>query len=172
MQECTVMGCCKRAYSKNLCTTHYTRMRRFGSTEPPKGAHRTPEQRFLAKVIKSSECWGWDGPKNAAGYGVVSSPSGNILAHRLSYVCHKCDNRACTNPAHLFLGTQQDNITDMISKGRSPLGSKNGLSKLTEVTVEAIRNDRRPNAVLGTMYGVSAATISRVRRGILWAHVV
>lgn len=73
---------------------------------------------------------------DAHGYGQLNFNGAITKAHRLSYaafvgpitgglfVCHKCDNPKCCNPAHLFLGTQQDNVADMVAKGRSHKGRK------------------------------------------------
>lgn len=90
-----------------------------------------PEESFWARVQKTDKCWKWVGAKNHNGYGIVSKRSGNCLAHRVSWsllngdipegqhVLHKCDVRDCVNPDHLFLGTQADNMRDMVQKGRS-----------------------------------------------------
>jgi len=100
------------------------------------------ENRFWSKVdVKGEgECWEWSGCKFANGYGVFRLSGKNYRAHRIAYVlvigpipdetlvCHKCDNRACQNANHFFLGTQKDNIQDMLKKNRGnrATGDRNG----------------------------------------------
>jgi len=90
----------------------------------------TPEMRFWQKVEKTDGCWFWLGARNSDGYGSFNIGNHGTGAHRIAYtlevgnipqgvsVLHSCDNRACVRPGHLFLGTQQDNVTDMMKKGR------------------------------------------------------
>lgn len=91
---------------------------------------RTLRERFWEKVDKSGNCWEWTAALHDMGYGVINIGGRVVRAHRLSfewefgpippgtYICHRCDNRKCVNPAHLFVGKQLDNMRDMVSKGR------------------------------------------------------
>lgn len=115
--------------------------------------YRTVNERFWAKVDKSGDCWVWTGLKrNGNSYGRFYFNRYDVVAaHRFSYrlaygpfdeslfVCHRCDNPPCVNPAHLFLGTNRDNMLDCAAKGRMARGEKGSGAKLSRDQVEVIR---------------------------------
>lgn len=160
---------------------------------------QTMEERFWSKVkiLGENDCWEWQAYKHPDGYGMFRVESTRKIktkamhnSHRIAYflhtgiwpkgltICHKCDNPPCCNPAHLFAGTQADNVKDMVNKGRANkkrnTGSINPLSKLTESDVSKIKTELAkgiPQKVIAQSYQVSSATISNIKHGKGWAHV-
>lgn len=125
-------------------------------------------------------CWVWHGSKTKLGYGVINrypadGPRKTILAHRASYehfvgpipegmkVCHRCDVPLCINPAHLWAGTQADNVADMISKGRDKFGMGHRPLTFPEERLREIANDNRPPKIIAAEIGVTWQTIYRWR---------
>lgn len=130
---------------------------------------------FWSKVNvgTANECWPWRAGKNAGGYGRFGNEKAHRVAYRLwnneepgaLFVCHRCDNRACCNPAHLFLGTAADNNEDAKSKGRAnaPRGETHPRAKLTSEQVTEIRASTERGIDLAKRYGVATSTISEIR---------
>lgn len=160
----------------------------------PRSIHhssKTVEQCFWEKVVKKEWCWEWTG-STRYGYGYlfrqIDRKIVTISSHRISWqihngsiqegmqVLHRCDNPPCTNPEHLFLGTQRDNMADKVFKGRHPKGIGAPQSKLTD---DKIENIRRRYSSWGTTYQklaneycVSVCTICNIINRKTWKHVI
>ena len=143
------------------------------------------KDRIEAKVerIPEAGCWIWMGATQVRGYGEILSSNRKLLAHRASYeafvgpipkgmyVCHACDNVYCVNPNHLFLGTQKQNMQDMVAKGRSTKGEKNARAKLTEEQVKQIREMSESNSFIAKLFHVSTSNIQFIKTKKRWTHV-
>jgi hypothetical protein len=135
---------------------------------------------------KRSDCWEWTGYRNNSGYGRLMVGNQAMFAHRLTYemqngsipdglcVLHKCDNRGCVNPDHLFLGNRSDNNADMLAKGREVVlkGVFHGRAKLTDVQVLAIRQSQAPPLDMASQFGVSLSTVHHIRYRRTWRHLL
>jgi hypothetical protein len=128
-----------------------------------------------------SGCYLWTGECNRRGYGKIRVRNEKFLAHRLSFsiavkdpqsllVLHKCDNPCCVNPAHLFLGSQSDNLYDMHRKGRNwtPKGESHGASKLRLHQVLSIRADTRKNSIIARDFCIDRTTVRDIKSGKRW----
>ena len=144
-------------------------------------AKREISLRFWEKVAKSEGCWLWTATKTRRGYGHVRVGRRLVSAHRVSWVlangeipaglsvCHRCDNPACVNPAHLFLGTHAENIQDAAAKGRMAHGERAARARLTALDVRWIRAYAAyPARVVGKAFGVGHACIWSIRSGRTW----
>ena len=175
------------------------------STKFSRDAHEVAD-RFWSHVDKrdAGECWLWRGGRDYGGYGAFKARASGYYqcrAHRFSWilangavpdglwVLHRCDNPPCCNPSHLFLGTHDDNMADMVRKGRPARGDRNGscvhpesrqrgeghpLSKLNAEQVREIRALRAGGATLAYVaarFGVTARNVSAIYRRHTWRHV-
>lgn len=142
--------------------------------------------RFWAKVRKTDDCWEWTGGHYRSGYGCIArerpyARSKSEYAHRVSWllhfgpisdpvlhVLHRCDNRNCVNPAHLFLGTEGDNARDKRDKGRAA-------KKLTAEDVRWMRFARAYSGAgfvaLGAAFGIGDSQAANIIKRRQWCHV-
>ena len=149
------------------------------------------QDNFWDHVHKSDGCWIWTSACNRRGYGVTAIRRKYMGAHKKAwiltngpvpaglYVCHHCDNPPCVRPDHLFLGTNMDNVHDMIDKGRVRNGEKHPQAKLTELDVMTIRAEYKPAhgdgmslaRKLAEKYGVTAIHIWGIAHRKTWKHI-
>ena len=125
----------------------------------------------------------WTGPTNGGGYGAIGIGRITIGAHVLAFmlagnyvppgmcVCHTCDNPPCCNPYHLFLGRDEDNVADRVSKRRTAKGEDAGCVKLTAEDVRSIRALDLPQVEIARIYGVLQSNISRIVNRKTWRHI-
>lgn len=155
-------------------------------------AHR---KRFWAKaeVRGPDDCWNWKASKSPKGYGNVKINYVQYRANRISYlihygpflealmVCHSCDNPACVNPKHLWLGDALKNAEDRDAKGRYvvgylPVGEAHFCAKLTDAKVLLAREYYKKGGFshreLGDLFGVAKETMSKLLQGKTWRHLL
>lgn len=172
----------KARYYDNTCGTPRC-------VNPEHHTPRMPASRITkdSVVDEKSGCWNWAGGLTDSGYGRITKGGRTSLAHRISYehfngaipkglyVCHKCNNRRCVNPDHLYLGTHADNTRDMLAAGNQSRGEKNGQSILTQEHVvkikDMIKSGVIPYRKIGLEFGVSRSAIKDIASGRTWGWV-
>lgn len=143
--------------------------------------------RFWAKVSKTDNCWFWVGQISNTGYGRIDGREKPLAAHRISWelhyglipenchVLHRCDNKKCVNPEHLFLGDQRDNNNDKMSKERQGRGVMMPQAKLTDNIVRRLRkryfNGGVTQQQLADEVGICIGRMNWVLRNKAWRHV-
>lgn len=154
---------------------------------------RPLSERLLAKTVPGphpNDCWQWTGNRcRSEGYGVIHVRGReSMLAHRAAFllfrgevpegllVLHACDNPGCTNPAHLFLGTSQDNALDRDGKGRGgqPKGTDHHRARISEDDVRTIRaryESGETQLALAREYPIGNTAISSIVNRKSWKHV-
>ena len=132
----------------------------------------------------NSGCWLWLAYTDRKGYGTIWFNGKTIKAHRLSWilhngpvpdglhVLHKCDIPCCTNPVHLFLGTNQDNVDDMVKKGRhKSVGHPQKLSSDKALEIRSLyKSESVSHNELAGIFGVHRSTISRILSREYWGN--
>ena len=128
-------------------------------------------------VDTATGCWEWTGSRGQDGRARVMIDGKMTHPARVFWelcnspipdgmlVCHKCDNKGCVNPEHLFLGSHRDNTLDMVRKHR------HGNQKLTAEQATAIRNDARSASVIAKEFGLSRFTVYGIKNGWSWRHI-
>lgn len=120
----------------------------------------------------NSGCWLWEGPPGTHDYGQAKGTTAHRVAYRAfvgdipkrHFVCHRCDNKLCVNPDHLYAGTHKQNMDDVARGGRHPN------RKLTEAQVAEIKSSGEPQRVLAKRFGVNQKAIWQVRKGLARRH--
>lgn len=204
---CAFDGCGRRPFGHGLCKGHYKQHVR-GQSLRRLQQDITPEERFWAKVNKGGptpdrnvygdigQCWVWTSGKDLRGYGCFNKAPGEATrAHRYSWaitvgpvpdglsVLHRCDERACVRPDHLFLGDQGDNMRDMAAKGRQWVqlnperhfrGEQHPNAALTETSVIEARRRHAAGESFGAIarnLGVNRSSVARAVLRKSWKHV-
>jgi hypothetical protein len=189
MRICSVDGCDERHEARGLCRVHYAKMIFMESKIKPIDWVSTKD-RFekFADIKETTKCIEWTGYYGTTGYGVLMVNRMPKKTHRLSYqiyngkipegmwVLHKCDNSRCVNPKHLYIGDSKRNVHDMLERNRhvSPLGEKNGKSKLTNDQVREIKIIlKKSNKIRETArkFNVSRYAIQDIKSGKTWSHI-
>lgn len=155
-------------------------------------------ERELAKFLQRVEiphsiisgCWKWIGSRLQIGYGRFRVKNQYKYSHRLMFehfngpipahdsyhglcVCHRCDNRICVNPTHLFLGTHQENVKDMDIKGRRVVnrGVANPLAVLTEKQVRDIFRAEGSLRKIAKQFNTNPAKVWKIKHKEAWKHL-
>lgn len=175
--------CDKQAHARQLCHMHYARELRAGALIPK--AKESPQQYILNRiVVQPTSCWEWVKCKYL-GYGRLVLNKKHWAAHVYSYVAfvgpvpvglqinHKCHNRACVNPNHLYAGTQKENVRDMDDSFRrnQARGARAGNSKITDDVAKSIFNASGFGKDIAQQYGISQSLVYAIKNKKVWRHI-
>lgn len=173
-----------RVYS-NLSEESRLKHKRFACKQHKKPVDDTERFWSYVDVKGLFDCWEWQGGLDIGGYGLFFFNGKRIRSHRYSYqlyngdipkgmfALHKCNNRKCVNPFHIYQGTCQDNVNDKMKANRQSRGIKHGMSKLTEIQVKEIREnkDNLSQRKLAKIYGITKSTLQSVQKYKTWKAV-
>ncbi len=190
--ECGTLFKASPAHKRRFCKPECKRANWHNRSMIPQSI----EARFWPKVLKTDNCWLWQGATNGqTGHGQFGIDHGHVYAHRYSYelahgpippgvmVRHKCDNPPCVNPDHLTLGTSQQNVHDMVSRGRTHLqahpekarrGQAHHNARFNDADILTIRQlfaDGMSTKALAQKYTMAATSVNRILSGRAWGHL-
>lgn len=178
----------KKSYCSNEC-------RKTGQSLNDSELNDRFHKRFLKQISKSrnpDNCWKWKGALDINGYGRFSRGYKHIPAHRASWlilmgeisdgmnVLHKCDNPPCTNPSHLYLGTDKDNARDRVERNRyrkinkKVRGTRNHRARITQMTAIKIKRRLAKNKTINEIakeLNVTRPTIENIKHKKSWAYL-
>lgn len=179
--NCTFDGCADQQHAKELCKRHYQQQWATGSPEIKRpNEHGTPEERFWRFVQKGEtedSCWSWAGHTDKDGYGTLRVGDTQVRAHRFSYalhfgeppvdrmIRHRCDNPPCSNPAHLLVGDQIQNMDDRKRAGHYAMGENHPMARLTNDEAREVFEAEGTYAHIAERYGISKSQVGNIKRG-------
>lgn len=177
---CIIDGCFKPTHGKNMCKLHYQRSWRIGSPHVSRPClHGSTEDRFWNHAVKGSsdtDCWRWNGYHDKDGYGRLRSGNTQRGAHIASwqihfgdipkgyFVLHSCNNPECSNPKHLKLGDQSDNMKDRIRAGNFLRGEYHFNAKISDADVAAILSCPGTYESIAKKFGLSESQVGNIKR--------
>ena len=148
-------------------------------------AKENPQQYILNRItVNELDCWEWQKSKTN-GYGRLVKGGKNIPAHAYSYIAfigeiptgmqinHKCNNRSCVNPKHIYAGTQKQNVKDMDDSGRRNQvnGEQNGNSKINETIAKQIFDHKGHAKIAAKKFGVSISLVYAIKKKLIWKQI-
>ena len=180
------MNCIKcntKILARGLCRNHYMQERRAGLLFPKE--KENPRQYILNRIkVSENGCWEWQ-QSTYLGYGRLVKEKKSWPAHAYSYsvfvepipnglqINHKCHNRCCVNPKHLYAGTQKQNVADMNNSGRrnQARGERGGNSKITEEIATKIFNYKGYAKFAAKEFNVSISLVYAIKKKEIWKHI-
>ena len=185
---CKIESCPLAVQGRGLCTKHYTRLLRHG--DPMFTSRFAPDAKLPERIeatgwnLNDRGCWEWKGRRDQYGYPMIKYAAKQVRVHRAMweiangkkipqghYALHSCDNPPCMNPDHISTGTQQENMDDMVSKGRQAK-APNGRYSETEVReMRELHESGWMQKDIAARFSTDTGTVCRIVNRKLYAWV-
>lgn len=180
--RCCELDCLGTVIARQLCSKHYGRWYKHGSTSLIRTPNGEPLKYFTAcLLLDTDDCIVWKYGKTIGGYGQFFYEGKLAMVHRLSlikkvslppkgkpFAIHSCHNASCFNSRHLRWGSPKENSLDMVLAGNSGKGVKNRMAKLTQNDVGRILKDNRTHKQIAANFGVSRSLIGLIKNRKSW----